>query len=172
MDAKEALEHLVTTVKDGIESEQKLMTEPDQDWLPTAFMVDADAGLAVVMIDPEFMSTPMTKEILATAVLPGIIAEHSSVAAAFVATAWQADYDHDHQISEQLRQLRPSQRPDRWEVVMFTAATAFEFKVMCARVERHPDSPPTLAEWEEWPTDDRADGLFPKALRAGLVRQG
>jgi hypothetical protein len=162
------LETLTEMSKDAIESIAETFEEPDADWLPTMLVMTREETFNLVGIDPEFMASPTTKAILAEQVIPGVLREQNAIAAAFVSSAWMGTYDNTKMgIGD--KHLRPSQQPDRQEVVMLTLATALEAKSLTAPIIRHEDGPPTLGEWDGF---DNPEGLFPEALRAGLAPQG
>ncbi len=130
----------------------KFFTSPDADWLPVVFFRDAGSTLHIVGV-----SLHEDQKDEAVDAIAALLKNQQAVAAALVLSSWMTLTPG----------LRPSQAPDRSEILVFHAADPEVDLVRFAAIERHPDKPPTLGPLHEVP-GDRVAGRFPDALRRGI----
>jgi hypothetical protein len=70
--------------------------------------------------------------------------------------------------------IRPSQHPNRFEVLMVLAADRFSDEIYSAHIIRHDGEPPTLEKWERVDSDPALTigGRMVDPLRRALRPQG
>lgn len=129
--------------------------DPDEDWIPTLFL-DAPRGfMALPLILPdgtELFGQPGLELVTA------VIVKSEARLAARIQMGWAADAR-----SEDKR--RPSDRPDRSEVLILQVAEPGQQEVWMADVTRNEDAPPDLGEWE---LSEAAGGPIADALAAAI----
>lgn len=121
--------------------------DPEDDWLPMAFLEDEDDALVMVCVDPQFMNEEDGKEILGTVVLPGIVEKVKARKYAFLSTAWMAKIERDSD-GEFDESIRLSEHPDRMEVVIIACCDREISQFHFAEIIRTPDHSPMLGPWE------------------------
>lgn len=169
----EALERVVSGLKEGSEHVCAGMTEPDEDWMPVLLVCRDDGNLIVAGLDSRFMGDEESKEALSMVVIPGMIFMHDGIAAGLLSSAWMVDHpraDID-QSGRAWSEIRPSQDPRRKEVVHISAQAGDNTHWMAtAEIIRSPTTPPMLSEWTDI-TGKGAEqaGRMPDAIRRGLA---
>ena len=147
--------------------------EPDGDWMP-CLHVYTDQGAALIAL--LMMENDKTKDMCAK-IMYNIIRRTNPNAVAFVCTAWQGDPDsHGHMDREEFYEAyrkgwipRPSQDPDRVEIVMVLIVDKNKNSTMLiGEIERSPDQPPKIKEWKEWADKEPGDGRFGEAIVNGF----
>jgi hypothetical protein len=129
-------------------------TTADADWAPAALLALPDGSILVAMLDMNFFASEALKDTLADDVLPALVAQHKANKLALVLSAWMrvlaADAPDDG--------IRPSQAPDRQEVLVVGVYDAERVEVHLARILRDGKRPPRLARWNIESAD--ASGRF------------
>lgn len=161
MNAEELLEHLKGSVLTIGES----FTKPDADWQPIAFSVGPES-IGPMALGIAFFDSPETKDKLVEILKHHIISEKIEVFG-LVLGSWRVKVKRKAgRNPEELLHVPPSQHPDKEEQLMITVFTAEKVLVATARVERHPDKPPTLSAWEKSP--DSLEGSLVEPFREAL----
>lgn len=143
-----------------------LFTEPDDDWVPILFLEDTD-GERMTMPIEQFMTDDRTKDMLAEYIIPSVIEKFQPKVVVMVLSIWRGSpipigVDIDDR-------PRPSEDVNRTEGLMIIEYTAKGItRNTLAPIIRHKDSPPTLGEWEDFPTD--GDGRFVTPIVKAMKR--
>lgn len=138
-------------VKDGVEAVGKSFEQPDDDWMPVLFLLDADNQGTWVGIDGRFMASPESKNRLMRDVIKPMIAASGAKKMATVFSAWGVQLDKDEVEERGAPSVPPSKHPDRMEMVMVTCFDSEKVVSYQANIQRDDENPPTLAAWEELP---------------------
>lgn len=153
----------VNFVKDTIREYGAGFTSPNDDW-PMAICVDHSTDATPHWFEPpdEVTARPDGIQILGQALAAGsLITRPTKVA--IVTSTWQVIVDRDEPVPPDMP--RPGDHPDRFEAVVAIVMDAERVEPWTALIERHPDAPPTLGEWE---VGDEAGGALVDPLRAAL----
>lgn len=129
---------------------------PDDDWMPIAFMVNADQEVAVVAT-PGWSNDDEKYQFTAALALQAIA--HHAVCMGIVATTWMLTFTPDDPEYAQAGQgiyVRPSQSPERKEAVVVMTTTRDVSTMSIAMIKRRQRRHPQLSEWDI--TDDRKEG--------------
>jgi hypothetical protein len=117
----------------------------EDDWMPIAFLVGQDDGLTVLPLtgwgsDEERAGT--------IGALAQVVVDREGAAIGLVSTIWMLTVLGG--TSEEALNItpRPRDHPLRSEAVLVLTLTAEEVAMASAAIERNPDGPPTLREWE------------------------
>jgi hypothetical protein len=147
--------------------------DPDGDWIP-CLHVYTDQGAALIAL--LMMENDQTKDLCAK-IMYNIIRRTNPNAVAFVSTAWQGDPDsHATMDREDFLEAyrkgwipRPSQDPDRVEIVMVLLVEKnHNCTMLFGEIERSPDQPPKIKEWREMTDTNAGDGRFGEAIMNGF----
>jgi hypothetical protein len=124
------------------------------------------------MVDPDFFSSDEKKDTLAYEVLPSVIKKFDLVALGMVISTWQAVIDKEER--EAGHWVRPSQHPNRREMLLIAAVDAYSDEIYMAEIVRHENAPPTLEKWERTGAgaDNVIGGRMIDPLRTALRPQG
>jgi hypothetical protein len=144
---------------------------PDDDIMPH-FLWLGPYGMGLM---PLYMMTDDdSKDQIASAMTASLVVGRATEAV-FVSTSWAVVVDRDSIDDLELQRLkhgevkqRPSEHPDRVEIVMLMHSTGEGTAMIHANVTRYPDKPPTLGDWEGGELAERASGRFGKAVSLGL----
>lgn len=147
----------------GLRDIAKSFTEPDDDFESIVVLETKDGNAAILPIG-FFMETETSKELLAEVVLPVAIRKMEVQRLVFVTSAWA--------VSKEVGEMdpRPSEDPDRYEIVIATEMTADGVvDDRWAYIDRDPFgvAPPQLGEFEQMPTAEHS-GRFVDPLVAAL----
>lgn len=126
-------------------------TEPDDDW-PPMFIAEMRGGRGAVGLLPlEAFASDDTKDVLAEVVLPAIIERFKATKFAFTTSAWLSIVGHrpDVQAAQMEGRMRPSEDPERIEIVTLTCYDAERHDWFGARIHRTRRRPPKLGPFQE-----------------------
>lgn len=152
---------------------------PDSDWMPALILEGKEAN-SIFGFAGNPMANDMMKDIVADQITR-CIAEFKPDCACFITTAWSLDFEGvPEEEVEKYRsaQIRPSQHPDRIEIV---SAYCYGEKgesegeaVMIGYIQRFKDSHPKIKKWKIMDGNTTAEGRFPEAIQEGfkLARGG
>ena len=141
-------------------------TEPDDDWQPIALAMDAKGRGIFMVLD--FGPASETKQAFLEEVLPVLLREAGAVAVALVTSSWMLTFKGKRPAVLP----RPSESPDREEVLIVSVVDRLRAEAQIAPILRHPDRPPELGPWDVLPEDASFGGLVPETLRRALAPQG
>lgn len=154
---------------------------PNDDWMPALILEGKKANSIFGFIgDP--MGSSLMKEIVADQITR-CIAEFKPDCACFITTAWSIDFG-DKGASEAMvdlirrGEIRPSQHPDRIEIVnAYCYGEQGESEgeaLMVGHIQRFKDKHPKIKKWRIIEGNTTAEGRFPEAIKEGfkLARGG
>lgn len=126
----------------------RTFTKPDDDWAPVA-VIDTPRGLGVVVIGAGHLADYESKRVLGEQVLPALVREHKARKIALVTSAWMSVLADRPDVRDALArgELRPSQDPERVEVVWVTVMDAEVKRAWMAPILRSRRKPPKLGPW-------------------------
>lgn len=161
---------LLDSAKAHVIAELAELEGPDDDIMPH-FLWLGRYGIGFM---PLQMPDDAAKDQIAEAMVASLIVGRATEAV-FVSTAWVAAYRRDDPTVNAragTAEVRPSEHPDREEIIMLMYHTRREALLISAPVTRHPDKPPTLGDWEtheqSHPKFRQPGGRFGDAIRMGL----
>lgn len=120
-------------------------TEPDEDWVPTAFLVGR-RDIAVVGMPALASTTDSDAKDLVIRTLGEEARRAKTVVLGLVVSAWvtrveKADFDSGNWVM-------PSESPNRTEELVVYVLSRFDLaQTSAAEIIRHPSGPPTLGPW-------------------------
>jgi len=153
---------------------------PDDDWLPVLFLEKDDETAVIGLL---LMENDTMKDICAK-VMEMLVRVTNPDSACFVSTAWLSSMPEDkrgkYQSEEEIREAfdsgelpRPSEDPNRKEIVV---AVCIGVKgendgeaMMMGEIERSPDKPPRIKEWNIHDDDMGMSGRFAGAIKEGFA---
>lgn len=146
----------------------RAFTKPDDDWAPVA-LIDTPRGIGVVAIDTDYFADYESKQELAEQVLPALIREHKVRKIALVTSAWMSVLADRPEARDAMArgELRPSQDPDRVEVVWITVMDAEVKRAWMAPILRSRRKPPKLGPWTRH--DESADSTLSGLLVDSVI---
>lgn len=126
----------------------RTFTKPDDDWAPVA-LIDTPRGIGVVAIDSDYFADYESKRALAELVLPTLVREHKARKLALVTSAWMSFLADRPEARDAMTRgkLRPSQDPERIEVVWIIVMDAEVKRAWSAPILRSRRKPPRLGPW-------------------------
>lgn len=133
-------------------------TEPDDDWAPVAMLEIATGQVHVILLTPFFVDSD-TKDVLTHQVLPALIQDTGARKLALVLSAWMAARP-EHESEDEFTSVRPSERPDRQEILQVVVYDAERVEWWAAPIERHRRKPPSLGAWRDPGLGEQMDGRF------------
>jgi hypothetical protein len=158
----------VEWAKSAVVTVGQSFTEPDDDWMPTALVQNADS-IVVAGLDPSFFGSTEAKDNLADEVLPALLRKYEAQRVALVMSSWMVSgKSEDVDMS-----VRPSENPNRVEVVVVTVIDRDNAGMYVAEILRGKE-PPILGEWDAHLAegDGMIDGRFVEPVRRALCPQG
>jgi hypothetical protein len=171
--SSDALELVIETAKEGVRHIEGEMTKPTDDWEAVLIVAgprgpegqtsdDGSLAVTVVGIDPHFMASELTKDVLATSVFPDMIRQTQAEAVAFVSSAWYSMPEPGQP------RVPPSEDPNRKEGVFIDAMTADEHMFCTADIVRTTNTPPMLTQWDDKSADMDVEGRFNRPMIQAL----
>lgn len=154
MTEKPRFEAFRDSIRQGAE-QIRVTLDSDEDWIPTLFMDAPDGFMAMPLILPdgtELFGQPGLELVTA------VIVRAQARLVARIQMGWAANA-----VTGDMR--RPSDRPDRYEVLMLQVAEPGRQELWMAEVTRHTDDSPTLGEWE---LSEQAGGVIAESLAAAV----
>jgi hypothetical protein len=150
---------LLSVAKEAVGEIQKSFTQPDDDWIPVVMIQSGDAILPVVMqISDDKESTGKSLE--------NLLRNTGAEQAVLISSSWVVSFTGSNEVPEF---IPVRDQPDRKEVLVLTHATRDSIEMVMADIERHKSSAPTLGSWSA-PMDGLfVQGIFPDAMRLGIV---
>lgn len=130
---------------------------PDGDWAPMLFFRN-DKRVEIAPVEME----DKDKTALAIQIKLKIA---QATEAVLVTSSWMVKREEKDIDWET---LRPSEQPDRQEVLVFTHVTQDNAELLMASIERHPDAHPGLGPLSEHHEGLALSGRFADALRRGI----
>lgn len=156
-------------VREQVRVVGRTFTEPDADWSPVA-IVETPATIAVVGIDPAFLADQESKHLLGEQALPALVRQHKARKLALVMSAWMSVVENRPGLAEALvrGELRPSQDPERIEVVWVVVMDAEVKHAWMAQIRRSRRKPPKLGPWTQPPEGGELAGLMVDSVAEAL----
>jgi len=139
---------------------QKRFTSPEDDWAPMLFFRTPTGVMHVVAVP---MIEDRKDEIAAA--IQALLAMNKATEAAMLTSAWMVALPAG---TSDIDSLRPSQHPERREVLVLTGVDEGTAITRVAFISRHPDRPPTLEPLEDTAEGPGIAGRFIDALRLGI----
>lgn len=158
------IDDLATVMMEAVEGIQTQFDDPDDDWVPVMGLVPQEGENVMLALDGRWLENDDTKHRLVTDVMIPAINGIGAKTLATVFSAWVAKVPKDANLEDL---PRPSDNPDRKEVVVVTAMDSFNVKTWMVEIIRTEDSPPTLAEWELIPHGSQT-GRFIEEIQGAL----
>lgn len=142
-------------------------TKADDDWYPV--LIIHSGAKEENDIFPLQMADDDDKMLLTRVIIPLLIKTSGAKFAALVLSFWASEHPMPDVIPERWDDLpfRPSEDPNRSEVLQIMAASADRTEIWTAKILRDDEHPPGLSEWEQY-DQDQVSGLFIEALRKGF----
>jgi hypothetical protein len=160
-----SLQDLITVAKRGAKYAQEQFKHEDDDWEPMLLAWNRDGQLLVTSLGAH-MTDDAAKDRLAEEVIPQAIRDQGITALVMVLSAWTAHYTPDEE-----KIVRPSEHPNRVEILEVFAMDRFDVVTQLARIRRHQGCGPSLSEWEV--IDAKSiTGRFVEPIRRALTPQG
>lgn len=143
---------------------KQYLKQPDDDLPMTIYLLTRE-GIQVIGLPP---FTSDEKSHLAAFTIPSLIRSSGARAVGWVSLFWSIPYDKN----EPLEKCRPSESPDRQEVLILYLSDGDKAASWQASVRRHPDRQPLLTAWKREDYDDSCEfhGAFPAAINAALKK--
>ena len=144
---------------------KQYLEQPDDDLPITIFLLTRE-GIQVIGLPP-FSSDE--KSHLAAFTIPSLIRSSGAQAVGWVSLCWYKPCNENEPLESQ---CRPSESPDRQEVLVLYLSDGDKAAFWQAGVRRHPDRQPLLTAWKRGGYDDSCEfvGAFPAAINAALKR--
>lgn len=139
-------DEFATFVKGAVEDLSHHFKEPDEDFLPFAF-IEGRKEAHILALDTNFFNSPERKRILFSTILPEIYRKVDGEIFAVVISVWLIK----RPLLSTAPIERPSIAPDRIECVLVFCVSADNEAVYTAAINRFPDSPPILSQWNNDP---------------------
>lgn len=139
-------DEFATMVRDGVDHVGHGFTSPDDDWSTMAFL---EHGHDITLVALALETTPQI-----VAAVRGLIAQTKATKIALVTSTWMVDLlevtDPDIRAKFGRDEIMPEDYdgPGKYESVVVSVFDAEIIKAWNAIIERHPDAPPTLGEWQ------------------------
>lgn len=135
-----------------------VFTEPDDDWTPVMFL-EGKQGTTVIPLH-EYMNDDLSKNLLADVLLPMAIADFKATTAVMVVSTWISKTSSDL-LNETGEYIRPSQQPDREELVYIMEFTREGVQRQAhAEILRSETEVPRLGEWVDVTNVESVEGRF------------
>jgi hypothetical protein len=132
--------------------------EPDDDWPPFLIVRNRKNAVAVIVLEITAGAGGVTAE-----VLESILTDARAIEAVLTVSAWVVKR---HPGEPPV--LRPSQDPNREELLVFSYTSADEATLGSVPIVRHPSAPPSLGDMECWDGMD-AGGVLLDAMRKAIT---
>lgn len=161
----ESIDFLGRIMKKAVENIGNEFEYSDDDWMPVMGLVPQEGENVMLALDGRWLENDETKHRLVTEVMIPAINGIGAKTLATVFSAWVAQAPKGSKIEDL---PRPSESPDRKEVVVITAMDSFNVKTWMIEILRSEDSPPELAEWTEYDENDGVKGSFVEEIQAAL----
>lgn len=139
---------------------RRRFTSPDDDWAPMLFF-RTPAGVMHVVAVPMIEGH---KDDIAAAIAV-MLKMNKATEAVLLTSAWMVARPAG---TTGVEDLRPSQQPDRREVLVLSGVDQAVAVTQAAFIQRHPDQPPTLGELDDMAEGPGIAGRFIDALRLGI----
>ena len=145
---------------------KQYLTQPDDD-LPISVFLLTREGIQVIGL-PLF-SNDDEKSHLAAFTIPSLIRSSGARAVGWVSLCWDMPYNKNEPLESQ---CRPSESPDRQEVLILYLSDGDKGAFWQASVRRRPDRQPLLTAWKREGYNDSGEfcGAFPAAINAALKK--
>jgi hypothetical protein len=154
---------------------------PGDDWMP-ALILEKKESVSIFGFIGNPMGGTVMKDLVAETIM-NTIAEFKPDCACFITTAWSLDFgamgSPQEMIDRYIRgELRPSQHPDRIEIVnAYCYGERGESEgeaMMVGYIQRSKDKGPKIKKWKIIDKGATAEGRFPEAIQEGfkLARGG
>lgn len=142
-------------MRNQIERVGQSFTQPDDDWISILHIETGDRDHMIVGIDGEAFANDFTKDQLAY-FLQETITETQAIHYGLLINTWTVVTDD----LESGLAYRPSEHPERFETLVVMLADRHHDEMWTAKIIRHENAPPTLTEWEMFPTSGAYFGRF------------
>jgi len=139
---------------------RKRFTSPEDDWAPVLFF-HTPAGVMHVVAVPMIAGR---KDDIAAAIA-AMLKMNKATDAALLTSAWMVARPTE---TPGATTVRPSEQPDRREVLVLTGVDDATAITRVAFIKRHPERPPTLGPLDDVGAGPEIAGRFADALRLGI----
>lgn len=146
-----SMEQRVQGVKDVVARIGDDFTNPEDDWAGM-MIFDRDGGYALM---PLMFDDDDSKDFYATVFIPMVIRQQKPWLVCQLQSAWTVAKKMDD-LHEDLRDIRPSQHPEREECLILIAVAIEQVQFWMAKIIRFKNKPPKLAPWTLQPHDSLA----------------
>jgi hypothetical protein len=149
----------------------RAFTKPDDDWAPMALLGLPGGQIIPAAVDMSFFADDAAKDALVDTALPALIAETGANKLALVLSAWMRVVSIHAPMDARgypADGIRPTDAPDRQEVVAVGVYDAERVEAHLARIIRDGKRPPRLARWIAQPTTDLAGRFFGQRIQEAM----
>lgn len=156
----EIAEQAATDVREGF-------TNPGDDWPGMLLLRTSKKGKVLLIVFADGLRGDKNEQASAIA---GILRQHHAAEAALILSSWGvcSKIDDGGLVDYIENNPRPSQHPEREEVLAFTYVTRSAASMGVARIERHTDRPPTLGPLEIEGEGPEIGGRYVDAMRLAI----
>jgi hypothetical protein len=163
--AIESIEDIGNLLRESVEVIGTQFTEPDDDWIPVMGLVPQDGTNVMLAFQGEWLSSEKNKDALVENVMVPAITGVGAKTLGTVFSAWMAEAPADTPIEDL---PKPSESPNKKEIVIVTAMDSFSVKTWTVEILRSKDSPPKLSSWEEIKGTTAFSGRFVDEIQEAL----
>lgn len=132
-------------IREQVEAVGRSFTKPDDDWSAVCFLFN-DKGVNIAGID-------MSEKDAVPAMLTMLARKTKAIAGAMITSIWHTPVDASNPLHEieigLINELGVRNHPDRKEAVQLELFDGKDTEIWFAPINRFPDKPPTLGEWEK-----------------------
>ena len=170
----EAAEFAYRILHRGAHGNRAQFDDPADDWVPIWVLLSKEEAM-MIGADEGFANDPIAKEVVSSAI--GQMArQFEAIAIGYLSSVWMVQIsDPKRQVEVQRQMLEQNGStegiPERVEKLLIMIYTAGHVVMHTAPIERHPDKPPTLGEFDTVEADD-VSGRVTEPLQEALQRIG
>lgn len=166
-----SIEKLMDGVCEVVE-EIRTTLPPDGDFMPVVHVFDDESRMTVVGLDTQLLSTSFGKQFLFEGLLCPMVDRLGGRQVVCVMTAWMLAMNGED-AEEKMREAMESgleNHPEHVECVIVNGIDPLHTHIRTAQITRHENAPPTLGEWDIWPSGENIvlEGRMIDPLQAAL----
>ena len=151
-------DQFVKYLKESVQ-EIALKLTPEADWDTIFFLFNDQTGMYKVL--PSF-TNDQDKNLYFKLIIPTMIQENEVTMCGFILTAWAVD----DSLSSSKTEVRPSQHPDRIEILIIEALSADKNLSILFKIKRQKGKHPILELWRQ--DDEHSEGRFVEPIMKAL----